>query len=109
MSLRSLHRASIVLRSSTPASRLVLRDTPRIPRDGLARRNVGALGGREVQRRWASGKKDDEDIPFNVQLFESITQRVQKEKEEQIKQAQMQHRTARGRFFATMFGTCFDI
>lgn len=57
-----------------------------------------------MQRRWASEDKKNEQTPFHFQLFESITQRVQKEKEEQLRQAQMQNRTARGRFFATMTG-----
>ncbi|KAF2246583.1 hypothetical protein BU26DRAFT_431027 [Trematosphaeria pertusa] len=59
-----------------------------------------------MQRRWASEDKKNEQTPFHFQLFESITQRVQKEKEEQLRQAQMQNRTARGRFFATMT-VCF--
>lgn len=58
-----------------------------------------------MQRRWKSGEEDVEKAkPFYPQLFESITQRVQREKEEQTRQAQQQQRTARGRFFATLFG-----
>jgi D-lactate dehydrogenase (cytochrome) len=58
-----------------------------------------------VQRRWKSdeGEKRPE-VPFNLQLFESVTARVQKAKEEETRQAQLHQRTARGRFFATLFG-----
>jgi D-lactate dehydrogenase (cytochrome) len=48
--------------------------------------------------------KDDEK-PFYLQLNESIYERVQKEKAEQIKIQSLQQRTARGQFFATVFGT----
>ena len=60
-----------------------------------------------MQRRWKSdGKKDEEkkDLPFNIQLFESVAQRVQKAKEEETRHAQLHQRTAQGRFFATLFG-----
>lgn len=61
-----------------------------------------------MQRRWKSdGKKGDEEkteLPFNIQLFESVAQRVQKAKEEETRHAQLHQRTARGRFFATLFG-----
>ena len=64
--------------------------------------------GRITQRRWASEKnrmgKDDEK-PFYLQLNESIYERVQKEKAEQIQIQSLQQRTARGQFFATVFGT----
>lgn len=64
--------------------------------------------GRITQRRWTSEKnrmgKDDEK-PFYLQLNESIYERVQKEKAEQIQIQSLQQRTARGQFFATVFGT----
>jgi hypothetical protein len=69
---------------------------------------IGAGVGRTTQRRWASEKKEmgkDEDKPFYLQLNESIYERVQKEKAEQIKIQSLQQRTARGQFFATVFGT----
>lgn len=67
----------------------------------------GVAQGRDswaVQRRWKSddGEKPPE-VPFNLQLFESVTARVQKAKEEEIRNAQYHQRTARGRFFATLF------
>ena len=68
---------------------------------------VGAGVGRTTPRRWASEKKEmgkDEDKPFYLQLNESIYERVQKEKAEQIKIQSLQQRTARGQFFATVFG-----
>jgi hypothetical protein len=94
MPLRSLPRGSIA---------------PRSARGGAAWRvcGVGAGVGRIIQRRWASDKKElgkDEDKPFYLQLNESIFERVQKEKAEQIKIQSLQQRTARGQFFATVFG-----
>mgnify|MGYP004549687167 CR=1 FL=1 len=63
--------------------------------------------GRLTQRRWASNDRKgvDEDKPFYLQLHESIYERVQKEKAEQIRIQSLQQRTARGQFFATVFGT----
>jgi D-lactate dehydrogenase (cytochrome) len=64
--------------------------------------------GRITQKRWASEKKEmgkEEDKPFYLQLNESIYERVQKEKAEQTKIQSLQQRTARGQFFATVFGT----
>lgn len=55
-----------------------------------------------MQRRWKSG---DQEKPFYLQLNESIFDRVQKEKAEQIRIQSLQQRTARGQFFATVFGT----
>jgi D-lactate dehydrogenase (cytochrome) len=46
----------------------------------------------------------EEDKPFYLQLNESIYERVQKEKAEQTKIQSLQQRTARGQFFATVFG-----
>ena len=60
-----------------------------------------------MQRRWASNDKKmgkDEEKPFYLQLNESIYERVQKEKAEQIQIQSLQQRTARGQFFATVFG-----
>jgi D-lactate dehydrogenase (cytochrome) len=63
--------------------------------------------GRLTQQRWASdGKKSGGDEkPFYHQLQESIFERVQKEKAEQIRIQSLQMRTARGQFFATVAGT----
>jgi len=60
----------------------------------------------QTQRRWASeGRKGSgADKPFYLQLNESIFERVQKEKEEQLQVQLLQHRTARGQFFATVAG-----
>lgn len=60
----------------------------------------------QAQRRWASeGKKDSgAESPFYLQLNESIFERVQKEKEEQLQVQFLQQRTARGQFFATVAG-----
>ncbi|RYN33734.1 D-lactate dehydrogenase [cytochrome] [Alternaria arborescens] len=96
MPLRSLPRGSFALRTA---------------RGGALWREcgVGAGVGRITQRRWASEKnrmgKDDEK-PFYLQLNESIYERVQKEKAEQIQIQSLQQRTARGQFFATVFA-CF--
>lgn len=94
MSVRSLSRASIALRSTrhTSASPATL------PKCST-----------QLQRRWKgdSGKEGQEtsgQTPFNFQLFESINTRVQKEKAQQIEMAALQQRTARGRFFATVTG-----
>jgi hypothetical protein len=46
----------------------------------------------------------DEEKPFYLQLNETIFERVQREKAEQIKIQSLQQRTARGQFFATVFG-----
>lgn len=64
------------------------------------------LGRAVVQRRWASDdkKSPEGDRPFYLQLQESIYERVQKEKGEQYKIQSLQQRTARGQFFATVFG-----
>ncbi|KAF2033010.1 FAD-binding domain-containing protein [Setomelanomma holmii] len=87
MSLRSLSRASLAPRS----------------------RIGGAISGcvrvgRITQKRWASNEKKDEDgeKPFYLQLQESIYDRVQREKAEQIRIQSLQQRTARGQFFATL-------
>jgi D-lactate dehydrogenase (cytochrome) len=61
-----------------------------------------------VQRRWASDDKKadgDGEKPFYFQLQETIYERVQKEKAEQMRVVSMQQRTARGEYFATIFGT----
>jgi D-lactate dehydrogenase (cytochrome) len=98
MSSGSFSRASLALRSS---------------RGGAVWRSCGgtaALGRLSQQRRWASNSNDnkptaDGERPFYLQLNESIYERVQKEKAEQIQIQSLQQRTARGRFFATVFGT----
>lgn len=63
---------------------------------------------RITQKRWASDENKvgkDGEKPFYLQLNESIFERVQKEKAEQIRIQSLQQRTARGQFFATVFGT----
>ncbi|EUC47780.1 hypothetical protein COCMIDRAFT_89134 [Bipolaris oryzae ATCC 44560] len=93
MPLRSLPRSSIALRSARPNA---------IWRQCGASARVGAM----AQRRWASDDKKlgkDEERPFYLQLNESIYERVQKEKAEQIRIQSLQQRTARGQFFATVF------
>jgi hypothetical protein len=96
MPLRSLPRGSIALRSA---------------RGGTTLRTcgVGAGVGRLTQKRWASDKKpgNDEEKPFYLQLNESIFERVQKERAEQIQIQSLQQRTARGQFFATVVGMSF--
>jgi D-lactate dehydrogenase (cytochrome) len=62
--------------------------------------------GRITQKRWASNKGADSERPFYLQLQESIQERVQKEKAEQLAIQQMQQRTARGQFWATVTGEC---
>jgi hypothetical protein len=69
-----------------------------------ARAGVGV--GRITQKRWASNKGADSERPFYLQLQESIQERVQKEKAEQLAIQQMQQRTARGQFWATVTGEC---
>ncbi|PSN71699.1 FAD-binding domain-containing protein [Corynespora cassiicola Philippines] len=92
MSLRSMPRASIALRSAR-----------RYPSTPAALSQCS-----QIQRRWASDKKDKNgDVPFNVQLFESIHKRVEKEKEDLIEQARFQQRTALGRFFGSLFACLF--
>ncbi|KAF2713827.1 hypothetical protein K504DRAFT_498620 [Pleomassaria siparia CBS 279.74] len=67
MSLRSSLRATITLRSSCRVQ----------PTQCIAQRIV------QTQRRYASGNdKDKKPQPFNFQLFESIHQRVEREKAE---------------------------
>lgn len=64
--------------------------------------------GRLTQQRWVSEDKKagNGEKPFYHQLQESIYDRVQKEKAEQIRIQSLQQRTARGQFFATVTGTC---
>jgi D-lactate dehydrogenase (cytochrome) len=66
---------------------------------------VGGVG-RLTQQRWASNdrKSGGDEKPFYHQLQESIFERVQKEKAEQIRIQSLQQRTARGQFFATLSG-----
>jgi hypothetical protein len=92
MSLRSLPRASIGPRSHIGATAWSL---------------CRAQGvGRIAQRRWASNDmKNSDEKPFYHQLQESIYERVQKEKAEQILIQSLKQRTARGEFFATVAGT----
>jgi D-lactate dehydrogenase (cytochrome) len=62
--------------------------------------------GRLTQKRWASDdKKGSDEKPFYHQLQESIYERVQREKAEQIRIQSLQQRTARGQFWATVTGT----
>jgi D-lactate dehydrogenase (cytochrome) len=69
---------------------------------------VRAGVGRITQKRWASNKDQkpvpDGERPFYLQLQESIQERVQKEKAEQLQIQSLQQRTARGRFWATLTG-----
>ncbi|KAF2789674.1 hypothetical protein K505DRAFT_420311 [Melanomma pulvis-pyrius CBS 109.77] len=90
MSLRSLPKAKNALRGSCRAS--------------LTRRPAQCIA--PGQRRFASGKKDQK-TPFNVQLFESVNTRVQKEKAGLLEHAAMQQRTAQGKFFGTIFVCLF--
>jgi D-lactate dehydrogenase (cytochrome) len=62
--------------------------------------------GRLTQKRWASNDKKggDDERPFYLQLQDSIYERVQKEKAEQLRIQSLQQRTARGQFFATVTG-----
>lgn len=94
MPLRSLPRGSIALRNAH--TNVIWRQC-----------GVSARVGATAQRRWASDNKKlgkDEERPFYLQLNESIYERVQKEKAEQIRIQSLQQRTARGQFFATVFG-----
>ncbi|KAJ6191879.1 D-lactate dehydrogenase mitochondrial precursor [Bipolaris maydis] len=93
MPLRSLPRGSIALRNAH--TNVIWRQC-----------GVSARVGATAQRRWASDNKKlgkDEERPFYLQLNESIYERVQKEKAEQIRIQSLQQRTARGQFFATVF------
>lgn len=99
MSLRSISRASIAPRSIRGGATWI-----------TCRSRTGV--GRITQKRWASDDKKGEEAerPFYFQLQESIYDRVQKEKAEQIRIQAMQQRTARGQFFAAVTGTFpFDI
>ena len=71
-----------------------------------SRAGVAVAVGRITQKRWASNKGADSERPFYLQLQESIQERVQKEKAEQLAIQQMQQRTARGQFWATVTGEC---
>jgi D-lactate dehydrogenase (cytochrome) len=94
MSLRSLPRASLTRKTYTGG--IALR----------GRIGVNAQVGRLTQKRWASDDKKgaDGEKPFYFQLQESIFERVQKEKAEQIRIQSLQQRTARGQFWATVTG-----
>jgi hypothetical protein len=99
MSLRSLPRASIGRRGyngrlgSTQAAQ-------------VGKMTGYAQVGRLMQKRWASDdKKGPDEKPFYHQLQESIYERVQREKAEQIRIQSLQQRTARGQFWATVTGT----
>lgn len=69
---------------------------------------VRAGVGRITQKRWASSRDQkpvpDGERPFYLQLQESIQERVQKEKAEQLQIQSLQQRTARGKFWATVTG-----
>jgi D-lactate dehydrogenase (cytochrome) len=78
-----------------------------LPRASLARTTLhGArlCAGRLTQKRWASKKEKTgpEEKPFYYQLQESIFDRVQREKAEQLEIVARQQRTARGEFWATV-------
>lgn len=99
MSLRSLPRASIARASHRGSA---------ITRSAQAGRINGgnAQVGRLTQKRWASDDKKGglDEKPFYHQLQESIYERVQREKAEQIRIVSLQQRTARGQFWATVTG-----
>lgn len=57
-----------------------------------------------TQKRWASNGNKEKEAPFYMQLQESIQDRVQKEKAEQLAIQSLQQRTARGKFWATITG-----
>ncbi|KAF2820580.1 hypothetical protein CC86DRAFT_360370 [Ophiobolus disseminans] len=99
MSLRSLSRASIAGRIGARSLRV------ESARGGVTCRIVPL--GRLTQRRWASNDKKpavgaEGDKPFYLQLQESIYERVQKEKAEQIRIQSLQQRTARGQFLSML-------
>jgi D-lactate dehydrogenase (cytochrome) len=97
MSSASFLRAPLALRTSRGAA--------------VWRSCGGATGvGRVTQSRWASNKDTktpvaDGERPFYLQLNESIYERVQREKAEQLQIVALQQRTAVGRFFMTAFST----
>jgi len=93
MSLRSLPRARIVLRSS-------YRPPPTYLTACLAQR-----AAREQRRYASNGDEKKQKTPFNVQVFESVTKRVEKEKARLEEHTVTHQRTAQGRFFGTLFGT----
>jgi len=80
-----------------------------LPRASLAS-STRAGAGRLTQRRWASKKEKagPDEKPFYFQLQESIFDRVQREKAEQLKIVAMQQRTARGEFWATVTGGLYS-
>ncbi|KAJ4987612.1 glycolate oxidase [Stagonosporopsis vannaccii] len=95
----SLSRAAMLSRASTraaaPAGRLAM--------ERCAGCGARAAAGRFTQKRWASNRpRPDSEQPFYLQLQESIQERVQKEKAEQIQIQSLQQRTARGKFWATV-------
>ncbi|KAF1349444.1 hypothetical protein EJ07DRAFT_140005 [Lizonia empirigonia] len=67
---------------------------------------AGVGRAQHAQKRWASGREQkpvpDGERPFYLQLQETIQERVQKEKAEQIQIQSLQQRTARGQFWATI-------
>ncbi|KAF2180332.1 d-lactate dehydrogenase-like protein [Zopfia rhizophila CBS 207.26] len=81
MSLRSLPRASIALRSSHRVS-ATYRNSPRCTA--------------QTQRRYASNEQDEKQ-PFTAQLFESVHTRVQREKKAQQKLAEQRELGSRSR------------
>ena len=89
MALRSFPRASTALRSSARTSAT--------PAASINRCSA------HIQRRWKSGDdKKKGDTPFNYQLMETISKRVEREKAEQMELQYHQFGTARGRFFTTV-------
>ncbi|KAF2681146.1 hypothetical protein K458DRAFT_310396 [Lentithecium fluviatile CBS 122367] len=95
MSLRSFPRASIALRTSNRAFSA--------PPSVVA---LAQCATTRVQRRWKSKDRQDESdkpAPLRFQLYESIHERVQKERREQEEMAGLRNRTAYGSFLATMF------
>jgi hypothetical protein len=108
MSLRGLPKAWMLSPSSTRVAAGPVAIT-RFAVGGRASCGVGAGVGRITQKRWASNQ-DQKPVapgerPFYLQLQETIHERVQKEKAEQIQIQSLQQRTARGQFWATITGT----
>ncbi|KAI8933832.1 hypothetical protein NX059_009534 [Plenodomus lindquistii] len=103
MSLRGLSRVSCAIRARS--CRTIAPSCAIWRACGV---QAGVPVGSATQRRWASknGKDDVGDRPFYLQLNESIYERVQKEKAEQIQIQSLQQRTARGQFLATVTA-CF--
>ncbi|KAF2006747.1 hypothetical protein P154DRAFT_517772 [Amniculicola lignicola CBS 123094] len=92
MSLRAIPRASGALRGTLRASLAPQTLTQCAARP--QRRYKTDDNGNQVRRKGTS---------FNLQLFQSIDRRVQRERREQIEQNDFQQRTAYGTFFQALF------